>query len=216
MTLAHELGHAYHSWVMRDLPIGETEYPMTLAETASVFGETVVADTLIKNARSWEERVEFGWNDLEGVVGFCLNVPMRYELEKEFYERRKTSVVSADELGDIADRAFTTWYGPTLTQNDKLFWATKMHFAFSWASFYNFPYTFGYLFSLSIYARREQYGPKFFDMYKNLLRDTGRMTAEDLVMRHMGEDIRRPEFWQKAIDTVITKIDSFERVLSEK
>ncbi|MEK7357161.1 MAG: M3 family oligoendopeptidase, partial [Bdellovibrionota bacterium] len=213
MTLAHELGHAYHSWVMRDLPRGETHYPMTLAETASVFGETVVADTLFKNARSWEEKVEFGWNDLEGVLGFTINIPMRYELEKEFYERRKSSVVSADELNEITDRAWTTWYGPTVTQNDKLFWAHKMHFAFARISFYNFPYTFGYLFSLSIYARREQYGSKFMKTYVDLLRDTGRMTAEDLVMKHLGEDIRKPEFWQAAVNTVIAKIDNYERIL---
>lgn len=216
MTLAHELGHAFHAWVMRDLPRGETHTPMTLAETASVFGETVVADTLFKGARSWEEKVEFGWNDLEGVVSFCLNIPMRYELEKEFYEKRKASAVSAAELEAITDRAWTAWYGPTVTQNDKLFWAHKMHFSFASISFYNFPYTFGYLFSLSLYARREQYGAKFYDMYKELLRDTGRMTAEDLIAKHLNEDIRRPEFWQKALDTVISKIDTYERVLTEK
>ncbi len=77
-------------------------------------------------------------------------------------------------------------------------------------SFYNFPYTFGYLFSLSIYARRESLGANFAKKYIEILRDTGRMTAEDLIQKHLGEDIRRPEFWQKAIDVVKGKIDQFK------
>lgn len=79
--------------------------------------------------------------------------------------------------------------------------------------FYNFPYTFGYLFALSIYARRQALGSKFMTSYVNILRDTGQMMAEDLVRKHLNEDIETVEFWQKSIDVVLAKVDSFRETL---
>ncbi|WP_374075951.1 M3 family oligoendopeptidase [Bdellovibrio bacteriovorus] len=209
-TLAHELGHAFHSWVMKDLPRSQTNYPMTLAETASIFAETVLHDVLIEEASSKEEKMEFAWGEIEGATSFLINIPARFEFEKNFYEQREKRSLSSDELIRLTDEAWTKWYGPTITQNDTMFWATKLHFAMAGRSFYNFPYTFGYLFSMSIYARRAEFGSEFMKKYIDILRDTGRMTAEDLVQKHLGEDIRRPEFWQKSIDVIKTKINAFE------
>jgi oligoendopeptidase F len=211
-TLAHEVGHAFHSWVMRDLSRGEQHYPMTLAETASVFAETALRESLAAQAQSREEKIEFGWTDLESITGFLINIPVRFDYEKSFYERRAESTVSADEMSELMDAAWTKWYGPTVSRNDRMFWASKQHFSFAEVSFYNFPYTFGYLFSLSVYARRKALGGAFMETYKNILRDTGRMTAEDLVQKHLGEDIRQPAFWQKAVDIEIAKIDRFEAI----
>jgi oligoendopeptidase F len=213
MTLAHESGHAFHSWVMRDLPTPELEYPMTLAETASVFAETTVRDSLIKKAKTREEKIEFAWANIESATGFLLNIPVRYEFEKAFYEKRGERSLTADQLAELMDQTWSFWYGPTLSQNDKMFWAHKGHFSMSEVSFYNFPYTFGYLFSLSIYARKDEFGADFMKIYQDILRDTGRMTAEDLVMKHLKEDIRKPAFWQKAIDMVIEQIDQYETLL---
>jgi oligoendopeptidase F len=212
-TLAHELGHAFHSWAMRDLPRGERSYPMTLAETASVFAETALRDTLSSRASSREEKIEFLWSDLSSIGSFLINIPARFEYENSFYEKSAKGSQSADDLCALTDQAWTKWYGPTLSENDKLFWASKMHFSVTRASFYNFPYTFGYLFALSIYARRKDLGDKFMPTYVNILRDTGRMTAEDLVKKHLGEDIRQPAFWQKAIDGEIAKIHQFASLL---
>lgn len=212
-TLAHELGHAFHSWVMKDMPRAQMDYPMTLAETASIFAETVLHDALIQKATSFEEKVEFGWNDIEGAMALLLNIPTRFEFEKKFYERRKDRVVGAEELCKLMDETWSKWYGDTLSKNDDLFWAHKLHFHIAGLSFYNFPYTFGYLFSLSIYARRKELGADFMKTYVEILRDTGRMTAEDLIQKHLGEDIRRPEFWQKAIDVVKEKINKFEKLV---
>lgn len=209
-TLAHELGHAYHSWVMRDLPLAQRDYPMTLAETASIFAETVLADELVKNAKTKEEKLEFAWGDVEGAVSLLLNITARYEFEKSFYELRQERALTPDDFRDLTDKAWTKWYGSTLNENDKMFWATKLHFAISGVSFYNYPYTFGYLFALSIYARRKELGDKFMPKYIDILRDTGRMTAEELVMKHLGEDIRNPQFWQKSIDVVKSKIQNFK------
>ena len=94
-----------------------------------------------------------------------------------------------------------------------MFWASKLHFYISELSFYNFPYLFGYLFSLGIYSQREKYGDEFFERYQALLRDTGRMTAEDLASKHLGIDLTRTDFWQDTINSQSTKIDAFGDLL---
>ena len=213
-TLAHELGHAYHSWVMRDLPFAQYDYPMTLAETASIFFETVLHESLSEKADNKEAKIESSWGEVAEAVGLLLNIPARFEFEKNFYEQRQKRSLSADELSKLTDDAWTKWYGPTLSANDKMFWASKLHFSISRVSFYNYPYTFGYLFSLSLYARRESLGKDFAQTYVNILRDTGRMTAEDLIKKHLGEDIEDPAFWRKAIAVVNQKIEKFEKLVN--
>lgn len=212
-TLAHELGHAYHSWVIRDLPLDEQEYPMTLAETASIFAETVLFDEMAATSQDREQKLDFAWAEIEGAVSLLLNIPARFEFESHFYEKRKERAQSARELKELTDQAWTKWYGDSLSENDKMFWASKLHFAIAEASFYNFPYTFGYLFALSVYARRKELGNDFWPKYQEILRDTGRMTAEDLIQKHLGEDIRQPQFWQKSIDVVKMKIENFKKLI---
>jgi len=213
-TLAHELGHAYHSWVMRDLPMILTASPMTLAETASIFAETVCADHLDRQSDP-AERFACAWQDVEHAVAFLLNIPARFEFEKSFYERRSTSAfVNAAELSELTDKAWKKWYGDTLSQSESQFWMTKLHFSISSVQFYNFPYTFGYLFALSVYARKETLGREFLPFYNALLRDTGRMSAEELAMQHLGEDITKPDFWLKGLAIVERNISRFEMMLS--
>lgn len=201
-TLAHELGHAYHSWVMRDLSPIEQEYPMTLAETASIFSEQVLFQHQLKNAKSADEKLDVAWSLADSAAGLLLNIGARFEFEKNFYEKQPKGYVSADELSELMSQAFETWYGDSLSQTDPLFWAHKLHFSIVDVSFYNFPYTFGYLFSLSLFARQKDFGQDFHKKYVEILRDTGRMTAEDLIQKHLNEDITKPAFWKKSLDVV--------------
>ncbi len=205
-TLAHELGHAYHNWVMRDMNLLEGDYPMTLAETASIFSENILVQQQLKNAKSADEKLAVAWSLTESAVLFLLNIPTRFEFEKSFYEKRASGVVSAEELSELMQKAFSKWYGDTISAPDKLFWAHKLHFSIAEVSFYNYPYTFGYLFSLSLFARQHEFGADFRQKYIAILRDTGRMTAEDLVKKHLGEDITKPEFWLKSIKFVTDSI----------
>ncbi len=211
-TLAHELGHAYHSWVMRDMHLFASEYPMTLAETASIFAENVLFDYQVKNVKSKENLFEAYWSMAESAVGLLLNVPARFEFEKSFYEKRKEGFVGADELSDLTEKAFINWYGDSITQGDRMFWATKLHFSISEVSFYNFPYAFGYLFSLSLYARKNEWGKDFSQKYIAILRDTGMMTAEDLIQKHLGEDITKVDFWRKSLVEISKKIEEFSQL----
>ncbi|WP_186644566.1 M3 family oligoendopeptidase [Fluviispira vulneris] len=213
-TLAHELGHAFHSWVMRDLPQVQTAYPMNLAETASLFAETVVSNALMKKAKSKEEQFPIAFNDAENAATFLLNIPARFRFEKEFYEMRLNQNLSVDDFKQLMDKSWRFYYGDTLSEMNTLFWASKLHFYISDLSFYNFPYSFGYLFSLGVYAQREKLGKDFYKNYINLLRDTGRMTAEDLVKTHLNEDIKKPEFWRGSLKIIEKQIIHLEKILN--
>lgn len=211
-TLAHELGHAYHSWVMRDMNFMASDYPMTLAETASMFSENVLFDYQITNAKSPADLLDVYWSITEGAVGLLLNIPTRFEFEKNFYEKRKAGYVGADELSELTADAYKNWYGDSISQPDRMFWATKLHFSISEVSFYNFPYSFGYLFGLSLFARKNEWGNDFSQKYISILRDTGSMTAEDLIQKHLGEDITKIEFWRKSLTVVAEKIEKFSQL----
>jgi oligoendopeptidase F len=199
MTLAHELGHAFHSWVMRDLPFAEVHYPMTLAETASIFGETIVNNMVLSRVKSPQERLNICWTKARDAEAFLLNIPVRFSFEKAFYEKRTEKALTPDELSAQMRSAWQEWYGDTLSDYDSMFWASKLHFSISEISFYNFPYTFGYLFALGVYAQKDRLGGKFYEAYVNLLRDTGRMTAEEVAAKHLGADLTRPDFWRQSI-----------------
>lgn len=214
-TLAHELGHAYHSWCLKEVPLSETFYPMTLAETASIFAETLLSENLIEQSHDIEQKKELMFINLEQASSLLINIPARFEFEKNFYELRKTKTLSADELSDLTDKAWSSWYGSTLSENDRMYWASKLHFSMSGVSFYNYPYTFGYLFALSIYARKSEWGADFHKRYVEILKDTGRMTAEALIQKHLGENIQDESFWQKAIEIPLNQIKDYEMLFAK-
>jgi oligoendopeptidase F len=209
-TLAHELGHAWHSWAMRDLPLAQLHYPMTLAETASIFGENALSDHVFLTAKDDSIRLEIAYAEVSDAVSLLVNIPTRFEFEKSFYEARQRGSLTPKELGDLMEEAFRKWYGDGIGQVERQFWMTKLHFSIAEVSFYNYPYTFGYLFSLGVYAQRKVHGDRFGEIYRSILRDTGRMTAEDLVQKHLGLDIRKPDLWRQSLKTVEEKVARLE------
>jgi len=212
ITLAHELGHAWHNWVMRDLPMMQTYYPMTLAETASIFAETLVRDALLQRAETPAQKLEILWQDAESAAVFLLNIPARFEFEKRLVEARKQGVAIAPKLKTMMADSWQHWYEDSLSEYDDMFWATKLHFSIAQLGFYNYPYLFGYLFSLGIYAQQERYGTGFNDLYTAILRDTGTMTAEELVGHHLQQDISQPQFWQASLTIVEQSVAKFEQL----
>lgn len=218
-TTAHEIGHAFHSWQMRDLPQSQLSYPMNLAETASIFFETVVGNALLEQARTPQERFNILWGDAESAATFLLNIPARYRFEEELNMRRKEGKLSAKEIDDMMVRAWNRYYGDALegTERVGVFSQSKLHFYLTGISFYNWPYSFGYLFALGVYAAYEKMpNPDMFPkMYKDLLRDTGRMSAEEVIEKHLGGRIDEPQFWLDAIAVAERKIDMLEKVAGE-
>ncbi|WP_062350249.1 M3 family oligoendopeptidase [Bacillus kwashiorkori] len=208
-TLAHELGHAFHSYVMRDLPSLNQKYAMNVAETASTFAETIIANATVAKAKSEEEKISLLNAKLENATAMFLNIHARYLFEKSFYEERKKGIVSEKRLNELMEDAQKEAYNNNLSVYHPHFWCSKLHFFIDEISFYNFPYTFGYLFCLGIYAEYIKSPIGFEDKYIALLRDTGTMKVEDLAMKHLGVDLTKQEFWAAGIQIMAKDVEEF-------
>jgi oligoendopeptidase F len=216
-TLAHELGHSYHSYILKELPIFASRYPMTLAETASTFNELRVKDAALELAKNPQEKLMLLDQKLQdGYIMLC-NLHARFIFDSNFYEERKSGIVSRKRLDEMMLEAQKKAYANTLDDDGyhKLFWASKLHFYLTGQPFYNFPYTFGFLFSLGIYDRALKEGSAFAKAYRNLLHDTGSMMAEDVARKHLDVDLSKEEYWNDAVSRVLSDIDPFVKLAEE-
>ena len=217
MTLAHEIGHAYHSWVLRDQDYFARQYPLNLAETASTFNELLVTDAAFDAATDPMERLYLLDNKLQdGFIMFC-NIHARYIFDRMFYEERKKGAVPAERLNALMVDAQKTAFGDILADDGyhSLFWASKLHFFETEMPFYNFPYTFGYLFAGGVYDRAKEEGATFAEKYKSLLADTGSMTTEEIASKHLGLDITTDVFWNSAVGRVLGDIEPYAALVKE-
>jgi len=215
LTLAHELGHAFHNWKLKDLPMSQAGYPMTLAETASIFAETVVNNAMSASAKDKKELFKVQWDDARDSESLLLNVSSRFTFEKEFYEKRNEGILNSTQISELMKNSWQRWYGDCLSEYDDLFWCSKLHFHLASVSFYNYPYIFGYLFALGVYAQKERLGNDFYPAYVDLLRDTGRMTAEEVAQKHLGADLTDQKFWLDSLGIVSEKVSRFETSVNE-
>jgi len=215
-TLAHELGHAFHSYALRPVHWMNRQYAMGVAETASTFAEMIVADAAVKAAETKDEKIALLEDKIQRSVAFFMNIHARFLFETRFYEERKNGVVPAERLNELMAEAQKEAYGDALNTVHPHFWASKLHFYITGVQFYNFPYTFGYLFSLSIYAKALEDGEGFEQKYMALLRDTAVMSVEDLAMKHLGEDITKQEFWAKGVALCVKDVEEFLELTSVK
>lgn len=215
-TLAHELGHAFHSYALRPVHYMNRQYAMGVAETASTFAEMIVADASVKSAESEEEKLALLEDKIQRSVAFFMNIHSRFLFETRFYEERKNGVVPASRLNELMVEAQKEGYAGALDTTHPHFWASKLHFYITGTPFYNFPYTFGYLFSLSIYAKALTEGESFEEKYMALLRDTAIMSVEDLAMKHLGEDITKEEFWAKGVALCVKDVEEFLKIASKE
>jgi oligoendopeptidase F len=215
-TLAHELGHAFHSYALRPVHWMNRQYAMGVAETASTFAEMIVADAAVKSTETKDEKIALLEDKIQRSVAFFMNIHARFLFETRFYEERKNGVVPAARLNELMAEAQKEAYGDALDTVHPHFWASKLHFYITGVQFYNFPYTFGYLFSLSIYAKALEDGEGFEQKYMALLRDTAVMSVEDLAMKHLGEDITKQEFWAKGVALCVKDVEEFLELTSVK
>lgn len=213
-TLAHELGHAYHSFVLKDKPIFASRYPMTLAETASTFNELRVKDAALELAVDPGEKLMMLDQKLQDGYTMMCNLHARFIFDKAFYAERKEGMVSRKRLDELMLNAQKQAYAGTLDDSGyhKLFWASKLHFYLTGQPFYNFPYTFGFLFAVGIYDRALKEGSAFAKSYRNLLADTGSMMTEDVAKKHLGVDLTKADYWTDAVSRVMSNIDPFVKL----
>lgn len=215
-TLAHELGHAYHAALVDGLPPLAQEYAMNVAETASTFAEALVSDALLRRAEGDEEKLALLDDRLQRAVAFFMNIRARFLFETRFYARRSAGIVEAEEFNKLMVEVQQEAFGDALGSWHPHFWASKMHFYLTDVPFYNFPYTFGYLFSTGLVAIAEREGADFPTKYDRLLKDTGVMTVEQLALEHLGVRLDEPTFWRDAVAQVVQDVERFEALSSTR
>lgn len=212
-TLAHELGHAFHSDVLRPLNILNRQYAMNVAETASTLAEMIVSDAALQEAETKQEKIALLEDKVQRSVSLLMNIHARFLFETRFYEERQKGVLSAERLNALMEEAQQEAFGGALGVTHPHFWASKLHFYLTDVPFYNFPYTFGYLLALNIYARALEEGEEYEEKYIALLRDTAVMKVEDLIKKHLGEDPTKEEFWEKGIRLCIQDVEDFLQLI---
>lgn len=212
-TLAHELGHAFHNECHVGLTMLQRETPMTLAETASIFNETLITEAMLIEAGSEAEELAILENFLLGASQVVVDIYSRFLFEKEVFERRENGELSVEDFCEMMLRYQRETYGDGLDDRYQhpYMWAWKPHYYSPDLSYYNYPYAFGLLFGLGLYAIYKKRGEDFIAEYESLLRSTGQGNAAELAGR-FGIDLRSSEFWQGSIDFIGARIDRYAEI----
>lgn len=214
-TVAHELGHAWHHELIKDLPRTLSGYPMTLAETASIFAETIVFEGALEGTTG-AERLGLIEGNLQDSCQVIVDILSRFRFERALFDRRAEGELPPDELCALMIEAQKSTYGEGLDAErlHPYMWAVKGHYYSPDLAFYNYPYAFGLLFSLGLYARAEREGKAFAASYRDLLRLTGRADAA-AVARSAGFDIEGIDFWRSGVSVIAARIEEFESLVKE-
>ncbi len=209
VTLAHELGHAYHNRNLEGNRILNTHYSMPVAETASTFNEAVIMNAAIAEADG-KERMALLENQLQDLTQIICDIYSRYLFETAVFEERKSSFLFPERLNELMLKAQKEAYGDGLDEAylHPYMWVCKSHYYSSDLSFYNFPYAFGGLFARGLYAKYQEEGASFLPKYRALLKATPVSDVED-VAGIAGIDLTRPEFWEKSLAMAAADIDAF-------
>ena len=213
-TLAHELGHAYHNTQLADRTPLQRATPMALAETASIFCETILIQSSLAGAPP-DRRLVILETDLQNACQVVVDIHSRFLFERAVFDKRASRPLSVAELRELMTGAQQEAYGAGL-RADALhhdMWAVKPHYYST--AFYNWPYTFGLLFGLGLYARFEEDPDRFRSGYDDLLSATGLGTAAALAGR-FGIDVGDESFWTASLDVLRRRIDDFEALVQEQ
>ena len=212
-TLAHELGHAYHNECMRDVPILMADYPMPLAETASIFNETLLAQRMLAGTDR-EEKIAMLEQQLSDGAQVIVDILSRFLFEKEVVERRADTTLSPRELCRIMLDAQEKTYGDGLAADCRhaYMWACKCHYYYTGVHFYNFPYAFGQLFALGVYALYEKRGAAFLPDYEKLLRMAGSGDVRE-VAASVGIDVADVNFWRTSLGVFAGMLEELEELV---
>jgi oligoendopeptidase F len=213
-TLAHELGHGYHNLCLQERRPLQRSTPMTLAETASIFCETVIRQAVL-NDGDFGERLSVLEDSLQGSCQVVVDITSRFLFEQRVIEKRRERELSVDEMCELMREAQSETYGDGIDADAQhpFMWAVKGHYYGS--SFYNFPYMFGLLFGLGLYAIFESNPEEFRDRYDALLSRTGMASSVELA-REFGIEIREKAFWTSSLAIVRRDVDRFEELLAQQ
>lgn len=212
LTLAHELGHAYHHFCIKDLDYNLCSYPMTLAETASIFAETMVTNSMLKTA-NLSEKINLLEMHLSDSCQTLLDILSRFYFEKSVFEERENKELVSEDFCRLMNDAQNKTYGNSLTETKHPYlWAVKTHYYSPSLDFYNFPYAFGQLFALGLYSQYKDSPKEFPSQYQELLKNTGSMTCEE-VCKLAGFDITTKDFWLSGIKELKLEFEEWKTCL---
>lgn len=214
--LAHEIGHAYHSYCLKDEELLNTDYPIPMAETASIFCETIINNELINNVGA-EDKVTILERHISDIAYYIVEMYGRFLFECELFERRKTGILSVEELNEIMANSMEKVYGKTINRNtiNEYSWVNNAGFYMAGSEFLNFPYIFGVLFSKGLYAEYLKNKKGFVQNYKKFLKLTSTNNIYD-VAKFMNIDIKSREFWEGAFKIIETYIEEFIRQVEKE
>ncbi len=208
-TLAHELGHAYHNLCMKDRTPLQKMIPMTLAETASIFCETLVFEGAVKEADN-SQKIKLLDNALSRNLQVVVDIHSRFLFEQSVFQKRAERDLSETEFCDLMTRAQLETYGEELAPLHPYMWAVKGHYY--GPTFYNYPYTFGLLLALGLYAQYEKQPDVFKSKYDDFLSKCGLADAQTLAME-FGFDLQSRAFWDQSLGVIRAQIDKFESLV---
>ena len=208
-TLAHELGHGYHGLCLTEESALNSDYPMPIAETASIFCETIISNAALKSA-SKEEAFVILEHNISSNAQVIVDILSRYLFETELFKRRENSSLPVNELNEIMLQAQKKAYGIGLDHNflHPYMWLCKPHYYDASSNFYNFPYAFGLLFSKGLYAEYLKRGESFVSEYDSLLSATGKNNLVQ-VAKMMDVDIHSIDFWRSSLNLITIDIEKF-------
>jgi oligoendopeptidase F len=210
LTMAHELGHGVHAALSRPRGMFEFGTPLTVAETASIFGETIVLGRLLEQSADDAERLSLLGSSLDGAVGAVFRqVAMNRFEDRVHTERRESGELSVEAFAAAWTDTQTAMLGDSVELSDgySSWWSYVPHFIATPG--YVYAYSYGHLLALSVYRRYEQQGEDFVESYLDLLRAGGSMLPEELG-QIVGVDLTDPGFWNAGLDLIERQLEAAE------
>lgn len=213
ITIAHELGHAFHNTRLFKLSELNSFYPMPIAETASTFCESIVVNEALKNA-SGNEKIGILENDIMGLTQCIVDIYSRFLFEDSVFNERKNGTLSSEELNNLMLSAQKKAYGKGLDENylHKYMWVCKPHYYDNEFNYYNFPYAFGALLSKGLYSLYKKMGDEFLPLYDRVLSASSTMPL-DKVAEIAGIDLYNKDFWITGIEQILAEIDELKKMV---
>ena len=209
LTLAHEMGHGIHFHLARGQTLMNFDPPLTLAETASVFGELVMTQALLREERDLSVRLALLAIEVEDMIATVFRQNVLTRFEQQLYQKRRERLLTSEEIGNLWCQANGRLFGDTVEMIPEYRWGWAYISYFIHSRFYCYSYIFGELVSLALYQRYEEEGPSFLNSLIRLLERGGSGSPQDL-LKEAGVDIRQADFWQKGFRVIRRLIDEIK------
>ena len=216
VTVAHELGHAFHGMMIENQPILNREYCMPLAETASTFNENIIYNALAEDMNEHNRLLVID-TQLSALCQNILDIYARFQFEKSVFEHVEKGFLNASQLCEMMKQALLKSFGDGLDPDylHPYRWITKVHYYIPDIAYYNFPYTFGALFSRGLYAKYKEEGASFIPKYEALLQATTTNTVEDTA-KIADIDVTTDEFWKQSLQSIVNQMNEFLRLIEKR